>query len=147
MSFFPDSNIFIYAIDPTSSEKHNTAKGIVDRWLSSPTVLPRQILGEILNVGHKRHGPRLEACREMVAMLEDATVIAPTTRETMAIATEVTERYKLQFWDALIFVIGTRAGASTFLTEDMHDGLNVGSSRIINPFASANFSLVDELLR
>lgn len=75
MSFVPDTNIFIYAIDPTDPRKHTIAKRLVNRWLSRPTSLPRQVLGEILNVGHKWRGPRLDLCRELVATLEDAVAI------------------------------------------------------------------------
>lgn len=145
MSFVPDTNIFIYAIDPTDPRKHTIAKRLVNLWLSRPTSLPRQVLGEILNVGHQRRGPRLDLCRELVATLEDAVAIVSTTREATLAASERAGHFQLQYWDALICTIAAREGADVLLTEDLHDGLVMGSLRVVNPFAPVNGDIVEGL--
>ena len=49
-------------------------------------------------------------------------------------ASELCERDKIQFWDALVIRTAQRAGASTLWSEDLQDGRQFGGVRIRNPF-------------
>jgi predicted nucleic acid-binding protein len=146
VTFVLDTNLFIYAIDPEDQRKHAVARKLVNRWLSQPTRLPRQVLGEILNLGHKRRGPRLQLCRELVALLEDAAEVVPTTRAFTLAASARAERFQLQYWDALICEFAARDGIDVILTEDMHDGLAMASLRVVNPFNPANDAKIAGLI-
>jgi predicted nucleic acid-binding protein len=53
-------------------------------------------------------------------------------------AAELSELHNLQYFDALIIAVATRAGATMLLSEDMHDGLVVDGLRVVNPFVAAN---------
>jgi predicted nucleic acid-binding protein len=53
-------------------------------------------------------------------------------------AFDLAERKMLQYFDALIVAVTKRAGAAILLSEDMHDGLEIGGLKIVNPFVAAN---------
>jgi predicted nucleic acid-binding protein len=53
-------------------------------------------------------------------------------------------RFKLQYFDALIIAVASRAGARILLSEDMHDGLVVDGLRVVNPFVAGNETLLAE---
>jgi predicted nucleic acid-binding protein len=50
-------------------------------------------------------------------------------------AWEIEERWNLSWWDSLIAASAHHAGCSLLLSEDMHDGLDLGGLRIVNPFS------------
>jgi predicted nucleic acid-binding protein len=57
-------------------------------------------------------------------------------------AFDLAERKMLQYFDALIVAVTKRAGATILLSEDMHDGLEIGGLKIVNPFVAANETLL-----
>jgi predicted nucleic acid-binding protein len=61
---------------------------------------------------------------------------APTTTFIdMAQAGDRAKAFNLQYFDALIIAISTRAGATMLLSED---GLDVDGIKVVNPFIAAN---------
>lgn len=73
------------------------------------------------------------------------TVIDTDAAATLA-ASELAERHRLQYFDALICIVAQRSGASILFSEDMHDGLRLGMMTIVNPFAPTNAALLDQAL-
>ncbi len=56
------------------------------------------------------------------------------TAGLVKVAIELSERYRLEYWDAAIIAAAERLGAPILYTEDLsHDQL-YGSVRVINPF-------------
>ena len=51
------------------------------------------------------------------------------------IAIELSERYRISYWDGAIAAAAQQAGASVLYTEDLNDGQLLGSVRVRNPFA------------
>jgi predicted nucleic acid-binding protein len=49
-------------------------------------------------------------------------------------ASEIEELNQISFWDALVVVSASRAGARTLLTEDLNHGQVIEGVRIENPF-------------
>ena len=47
---------------------------------------------------------------------------------------DIEARYKISFWDALIIQAAESSGAATLYSEDLADGQNYGSVRVVNPF-------------
>ncbi|MEO7995195.1 MAG: PIN domain nuclease, partial [bacterium] len=48
-------------------------------------------------------------------------------------ASELAERRKLSFWDALIVVSALEAGATTLYSEDFATGAKIEGIRVVNP--------------
>ena len=54
--------------------------------------------------------------------------------KTILRASEIEERYRLSFWDALIVAAAARCGAGKILSEDMNAGQTIEGILIENPF-------------
>ena len=77
-----------------------------------------------------------------MGIIEAAASVIDTDAATTLAASELAERHRLQYFDALICVVAQRGGASILFSEDMHDGLRLGMMTIVNPFAAANADIV-----
>ena len=53
-------------------------------------------------------------------------------------AISLSRRHQLSRWDALIVQAAVKTGCTTVLTEDLQDGLKIGTLRIANPFLKSN---------
>lgn len=54
--------------------------------------------------------------------------------DTIVAASEVGERNRISFWDAMIVAAASRAGAAVIITEDLNHGQMIEGVRIENPF-------------
>ena len=54
--------------------------------------------------------------------------------------------HRIGFWDALMCATASRAGLQYLLSEDLQDGRQLASLRIVNPFRPENAALIDRIL-
>lgn len=146
MTYVLDSNIIIHAIQRDDPTKATIAKDLLDHFVKAGGSTPRQVLGEILNVGHKRGRPMLDIARTAVRLMEGSLAVIDVDGPALWSASELAQRYKLQFFDAVICTVAKASGASILFSEDMHDGLRVGSLTIANPYSPGNADLVSDAL-
>lgn len=134
-----DTNIFVYAATHGDDRGRDTvARQLLDWATTGNTIVPLQVFAEYLNVCRTR---RLSSTNQAVAVVTDGFKVfrvAETRPTDLLAASNVSARYKLAFFDALICVVAQRAGATILLSEDMHDGLDAGGIRVVNPFVEAN---------
>jgi predicted nucleic acid-binding protein len=136
---FVDTNILIYAHDVDAGRKHDVAaQRVRDLWISRDGVVSLQVLQELyVNVTRKIPKPlSRKAARELIGSYA-AWVVQRVDASDLVRASEVEERHKLSFWDALIVVAASKATATTLLTEDLNDGQRIEGVRIENPFRRA----------
>ena len=141
-----DTNILIYAQIDTDSEKHRRAINLLYEASQLDACIPMQVLGEFLNVCLRKLNT---APADAVEQIEEYCRLfrVPQTHEADLVnATRLSVAHKLQYFDALIIAVAARAGATMLLSEDMHDGLEIEGLRVVNPFASANETLLANLL-
>ena len=135
-SVFIDTNVLIYAHDTDAGRKHEAAAAILrELWETRTGRLSTQVLQEFyVNVTRKIPKPlgRRQA-RDVIAGYAVWEVAGLSARDVVD-ASEVEERHKLSFWDALIIVAARKAGAATLLSEDMNHGQRIEGVRIENPF-------------
>lgn len=133
---FLDTNILIYAHDLDAGIKHNIALQIVkDLWENKNGVLSTQILQEFyINVTKKIPSPisPLEA-REIIRAYLSWNI---KENHPMSIirASEIEEKYRISFWDALVVVAAYEAKVDKILTEDLNAGQIIEGILIENPF-------------
>jgi predicted nucleic acid-binding protein len=132
---FLDTNVLVYAHDRSAGTKHTMARAlVVHLWDTRMGTLSPQVLSE-LYVTLTRKLPKPMPTRRAhhvisryatwpVQRLEAGDVIA---------ASELAERHRLSFWDALILRSAIRSGAAVLVTEDM-PGSRIPGIRIENPF-------------
>lgn len=140
-----DSNILIYSIRP-EDPRAAAAHWIVDRAVLVDCWLTNQALGEFLNVVRKKSLVPLDGARQTVADWSLLFPLAPTSVEQLIAASLLSERHRLQFWDAVILTVCKDVGVEYLISEDMADGATLNGVTLINPFNPANAELLDLLL-
>ncbi len=142
-----DTNILVYAQQANDSHnRHQVAESIVRQTGLLGGIIPVQVLGEFLNVcKSKLKIAPLDAIGQVQDYLE-VFECPQTTVSDVTDAAMLAEQMKLSYFDALILTVVRRSGASIFLSEDMHDGLEIDGLRIVNPFASGNGALLADHL-
>lgn len=135
--YFVDTNILMYAHDLTAGEKHERARTLVEElWRSRAGVVSTQVLQELsVNVRRKTARPlNPRATRELVTDYLSWQVVI-NDGDSILMALELEERYRISFWDALVVQAAQAAGAEVLYSEDLSDGQSYGSVRVVNPLA------------
>jgi predicted nucleic acid-binding protein len=133
---FVDTNVLVYAYDADAGAKHAKAQSQLEAlWRQESGLVSSQVLQEFyVTVTRKLSRPmRRQAAREVAATYRAWPVHRPDVDDLLA-ASELEERHKLSFWDALIVVSARRAGAASLLTEDLQEGRRFDDVVIVNPF-------------
>ncbi len=134
---FVDTNILVYAHDRSEEVKQPLARALLEElWATRAGVLSTQVLQEFYAVATRKFDPpmRAGAARQMVAVYASWPVVQVDVPLILA-GSELAERHRISFWDALIVEAARRAGASILATEDLPAGGRVGDVHILNPFA------------
>ena len=129
-----DTNILIWAIDPADERKFLLAQGLVFAAQDRADIVPVQVLGEFLAVISRKFPSRWAQADEIVQSIIASCQVPATGGEDLLEAIRLAQRYKLQYFDALIFAVAARAGATTLYSEDMQHGLTLGPLTVTNPF-------------
>jgi len=133
---FVDTNVLVYAHDTAAGAKHERARELVqDLWRDRSGVLSTQVLQELcVNLRKKAGRPvDLRTAREIITDYL-AWELHVNTGADILEALELEERYQISFWDALVIQAAGAAGANVLYSEDLSDGQEYGSVRVINPF-------------
>jgi predicted nucleic acid-binding protein len=133
---FVDTNILIYAYDVDAGAKHATAADVLRRlWHDGYGVLSTQVLQEFyVNATAKIPKPITPGEARAVISRYLAWPVEANTADAVIRASEIQERHRLSFWDALIIVAAVKAGAVTLLSEDLNHGQVIEGVKIVNPF-------------
>jgi predicted nucleic acid-binding protein len=132
---FVDTNILIYAGsgDAKDATKRNKALEILRR----PDIgFSAQVLQEYYDVAYRKkrlgitHAEALYAIRQL-----RRKTVAPITSDLVISAAELSERFKLSYWDAAIIAAAKELDCATIYSEDLNAGQTYDGIRVINPFA------------
>ncbi len=133
---FIDTNVLVYAYDPTTADRHEKARDLVSRlWAEGSGVLSVQVLQEFFWTV-TRKVPRPLDSATAIDILEELSawpVYAPAAADVLQ-AAELSVLRKIAFWDAMIVHAAISAGCTTLWSEDLSSGSRVGSVEIRNPF-------------
>ena len=133
-SVFLDTNILVYAIEvrgPTPA-KTEVAQALVRR---TDVCLSTQVLGEFYRaVTHTRRATPLTHA-EAVAWVQmwKRHDVRPITVPHVDLALEITARFRVSYFDALILAAARLAGCAVVFSEDLQSGQNFGGIRVENP--------------
>jgi predicted nucleic acid-binding protein len=133
---FLDTNVLVYAYDVDEGDKHKKAQTILrDCWYKENGATSSQVLQEFYSVATRKI-PKSLAKRDArdVIRTYQAWPMYSITVEDIIDASELEEQLKYSFWDSLIIVAAQKVGAELLYSEDMQDGQQIGSLKIVNPF-------------
>ena len=138
-----DTNILVYAEaldDPF--QRHIKSRSLLGKATLSDAIIPLQVFAELSNVCNRKNILKPLDLATRIAEYESFFQTPANDMRDILLASTIAEQFKMQYFDALIIAVAARAGATILLSEDMHDGLEIGGLRIINPFAAANETLL-----
>lgn len=134
---FVDTNVLIYAHDLDAGTRHDRAASVLrELWDSGLGVISVQVLQEFyVNVTCKIPQPLALADARGIVQAYGAWQVESPTAAIVLQASEIQERHRLSFWDAMILATAVQAGARALITEDPNDGQVIEGVQIQNPFA------------
>jgi len=134
--FFVDTNVLLYAVDPTEPEKGRFAMHWIDRlWDYRAGRLSWQVLNEFYwNAVRKFRvpAPLARSRVENYARWEPAGCSLDVLHE----AWRRSDDASLAYWDALILASAETAGCAYLLSEDFQTGRQFGGVTVVSPFRS-----------
>lgn len=134
---FVDTNVLVYAYDPTSGDRHTAASALLERlWQDRSGAVSVQVLQEFfVTVTRKVEHPLPPSrARDRLRSLSRWPVHSPLAGDVIA-ASELAERHDVSFWDAMVIRSASQLGCDVIWTEDLNAGQRFGSAVVQNPFA------------
>jgi predicted nucleic acid-binding protein len=134
---FVDTNVLAYAYDRSETAKQPVARALLEGlWRDRAGVLSTQVLQELYVVATRKLDPPMPrgAARQLVVLYGSWPVVQVDVPMILA-ASELEERHRLGFWDALVLEAARRAGAARLVTEDLQPGRRIAGVAVENPFA------------
>lgn len=137
---FVDTNILLYAYHRDAGNKHEKAKAVLaELWENNNGTISAQVLQEFyVNLTRKVASPLSpKEAMELVAQFLHWEVI-PIQGGMVTEAAALGEKYKINFWDAMIVVAAQRTGSKIILSEDLQSGMKFEGVVVQNPFTSGD---------
>lgn len=135
---FSDTNILIYAYDPTDPTKHQRAQTLIKELLiGERLVISAQILNEFYFVSTRTYRSASlthEKAFQIVRHLDEGCEVIPLTSQVTIQALEGLSLHGLSFWDALVWSAAKEAGAIVIYSEDFQHGRVLDGIKFTNPF-------------
>jgi len=127
---FLDSNVVLYLLS-ADARKADKAEAL----LAQQPCISVQVLNEVTSVCRRKLGMPWPEVQDLLLAVKASCMVLPLTVDTHAQAVSIAQQHQLSFYDAHIVAAAIQSGASTLMSEDMHEGLVVGPIKIQNPFA------------
>ena len=131
---FLDTNVLIYAAlgRGQQEKKRATAADLIRK---TKFGLSAQALQEFYTVVIRKPDRPLTPVKAMewIEAFEQQPCVS-TDPSLVKTAIEISQRFRLDYWDSAILAAAERLGAEIVYTEDLNHGQSYGSVRVINPF-------------
>jgi predicted nucleic acid-binding protein len=133
-TFFVDSNLLLYYVDPIDVFKQKRAAEWLNHlWMTGSGRLSWQVLHEFYQNSVKKMGLEPVKARQIV---EDLAHWQPvdTSLGLVQRAWHWADEAQVSYWDALIIAAAERSGAQYLLSEDFQTKRHYAEVQVINPF-------------
>lgn len=134
-SVFFDTNVLVYAAIGTGKDeaKRRRALELVE---SEDFGTSAQVLQEFFVTVVKKAARPLSAAEALDWIGQWAAFpCQPLDRQLVQIAIEISERFRISYWDAAILAAAEALGSRIVYSEDLNDGQQYGRIRVVNPFS------------
>ena len=137
MNIFFDTNVLVYAVDSGDPVRKEIAIDRFARAVKDDTVmLSTQVLQEFYNITTRKLKPPLSA-REAAGQLSQlcAFEVVGSSADSVLAASELAQKHRLQWWDALILEAAIRGNADVLVSQNGQHGQRFGKLVVENPFS------------
>ncbi|HEX4301455.1 MAG TPA: PIN domain-containing protein [Rhizomicrobium sp.] len=138
--FSLDANVLIYFFDPRDPMKQSAAQHLIRMSIARDCWIGLQAVGEFYAATTRKNIlTRADATQEALSFLTNFNTFPATPNAHRRAAHEALAG-RFSYWDAVMLGSAAEAGCALLLSEDMQDGMTVGSLTIRNPFGPAGLS-------
>ena len=131
---FVDTNILIYSYSEDEVEKQIVASKVLEDY-SETIIISNQVINELVNVLFKKFKLSSNDIENTILELDTFIQIVDFNITTQIKAVRIKEKYKLQYYDALIIATALENGCTILISEDMqHHQVIDNVLTIVNPF-------------
>ena len=131
---FIDTNILIYTYSVDEADKQMIANKVLEDY-SDVIIISNQVINELTNVLFKKFKLSSNDIENTILELDTFVDIVGFDIRTQIKAVRIKEKYKLQYYDALIIATAIENGCTVLMSEDMqHHQVIEKVLTIINPF-------------
>jgi predicted nucleic acid-binding protein len=135
--YFLDTNILVYSFDSSHPAKRKIAQDLVSGALEKGNgIISYQVIQEFLNVATRKFAVPLgvkDTQLYLNVVLEPLCEVFSST-ELFHQALEISDQWRLPFYDALIIAAALQADCRVLYSEDMQDNQAIKGLNIRNPF-------------
>ena len=135
--FFLDTNIIVYSFDQSSAPKSEVADHLLRQGLlTRKGAISYQVVQEFFNVARRRSpGPmRLEEAEHFLSTVLGPLCVVHSSPALFHRSLQLVERFRLQWYDALIVAGALEAKCGILYSEDFQNGQKFDDLEIRNPF-------------
>lgn len=135
--FFLDTNIIVYSFDQSSVPKAEVAERLLRQGLvTRKGAISYQVVQEFFNVAHRRSpGPmRLEEAQQFLSTVLRPLCIIHSSPALFHKALQLVDRFRVQWYDALIVAGAIEAKCGILYSEDFQNGQKFEGLEVRNPF-------------
>jgi predicted nucleic acid-binding protein len=130
---FLDSNILIYCYSNSELDKQKIARSIFEN--TNDIYISIQVINEVTNILFKKLKLATTDIINTILQISNLVTTFNFDINTQLEAIKIKEKYKLQYYDALIIATALENDCTVLYSEDMQNGLIINDTlTIVNPF-------------
>jgi len=133
--FSLDTNVLIYAIDPSQGEKHHVARTLLEQALNGAWPVALQVLGEFFSATTRKKVLSPADAARAITLWSELMRPCALSPAGFTQALGYARRSGAQFWDALILATCAEHGVKRLYTEDIGPQRQALGVVLVNPFA------------
>jgi len=126
---FFDTNVVLHLLSAETAKAERA-----EELLAAGGVVSVQVLNEFASVASRKLRMPMTEIREVLSIVRVLCSVEPLSITTHDLALDLTERFRLSFYDSLIVAAARLAACDTLYSEDMQDGRRIDGVLIQNPF-------------
>ena len=132
---FVDTNVLIYAVSP-SLEEADKRRRAQDLLVEGDLGLSVQVLQEFYHQVTRPNRPQPLTNAQALGFLAsiDGFPVQPVTLDLFRAAVDISQRYRMSYWDGAILAAAHAMGCDAVYSEDMNDQQDYVGLQVINPF-------------
>ena len=135
--YFLDTNIFVYALQPTLPSKTQRAISLISEGLDSGNgIVSYQVVQEFFSLAFRRFAKPMSVfeAEEYLNSVFRPLLAIHSSPALFVSALQVYGEHRFSWYDSLIVAAAQQAGCSILYSEDMQHGRRVEGLKIENPF-------------
>ena len=134
-SCFIDSNIVVYANDAREAGKQTQAIDLITTCMKAKNgVVSIQVLQEYANIALRKLQQPASIILRQLKLLEALRVITPSPKAVRR-SVEISQTYKVSFWDAGIIAAAEEGECEAIFSEDLNPGQYYAGIEVVDPLS------------